>query len=147
MQQTSKLSTATLNRTWLHLITALMSQISWNGNNITKDINSTCHIDCKTACSSTREQSNKRSEMRLKTESETEERRFARVRLLRHALSISLLILRKKTYCFAVYMSYWTLEVYFTLYVTPPSRSRVSRISLQSLLNVAASTEALSAWS
>ena len=73
-------------------------------------------IDCKTvrifAYSSTREQSNKRSGMRLKTESETGERRFflsphtpvgrvrlarfARVRLLRHALPISLLILRKK---------------------------------------------------
>ena len=39
---------------------------------------------------------NKRSGMRLKTESETGERRFARVRLLRHALPISLLILRKK---------------------------------------------------
>ena len=57
-------------------------------------------VDCKTvrifAYSSTREQSNKRSGMRLKTESETGERRFARVRLLRHALPISLLILRKK---------------------------------------------------
>ena len=30
--------------------------------------------------------------------------RFARVRLLRHALPISLLILRKKTDCFAVYL-------------------------------------------
>ena len=52
------------------------------------------YLDCKTvrifAYSSTREQSNKRSGMRLKTESE------ARVRLLRHALPISLLILRKK---------------------------------------------------
>ena len=71
----------------------------------------------------TREQSNKRSGTKLKTESETWERerdlgrvsshkpygnlrepygrvrlaRFARVRLLRHALPISLLILRKKT--------------------------------------------------
>ena len=65
-------------------------------------------VDCKTvrifAYSSTREQSDKRSGMRLKTESETGERpygrvrlaRFARVRLLRHALLISLLILRKK---------------------------------------------------
>ena len=65
-------------------------------------------VDCKTvrifAHSSTREQSNKRSGMRVKTESETGERRyvrvrlatFARVRLLRHALLISLLILRKK---------------------------------------------------
>ena len=57
-------------------------------------------IDCKTvrifAYSSTREQSNKRSATKLKTESETGERRFARVRLLRHALPISLLILRKK---------------------------------------------------
>ena len=65
-------------------------------------------VDCKTvrifAYSSTREQSNKRCGTRLKTESETGERRygrvrlarFARVRLLRHALPISLLILRKK---------------------------------------------------
>ena len=65
-------------------------------------------LDCKTvrifAYSSTREQSNKRSGTRLKTESETGERRygrvrlarFARIRLLRHALPISLLILRKK---------------------------------------------------
>ena len=65
-------------------------------------------LDCKTvrifAYSSTREQSNKRSKTRLKTESETGERRygrvrlarFARVRLLRHTLPISLLILRKK---------------------------------------------------
>ena len=70
-------------------------------------------LDCKTvrifAFSSTREQSNKRSGMRLKTESETGERRsphtpygrvrlarFARVRFLRHALPISLPILRKK---------------------------------------------------
>ena len=60
-------------------------------------------IDCKTvrifAYSSTREQSNKRSGTRLKTESETGESvrlaRFARVRLLRHSLPISLLILRK----------------------------------------------------
>ena len=58
-------------------------------------------IDCKTvpifAYSSTREQWNKRS--RLKTKSETGRVRlaqFARVRLLRHALPISLLILRKK---------------------------------------------------
>ena len=74
---------------------------------------SVLYLDCKTvrifAYSSTREQSNKRSGMRLKTESETGERRFffssrtrpwlarfARVRLLRHVLPISLLILRKK---------------------------------------------------
>ena len=68
-------------------------------------------VDCKTvrifAYSSTREQSNKRSKTRLKTESETGERRvfflsphtpvgFARVTLLRHTLPISLLILRRK---------------------------------------------------
>ena len=83
-------------------------------------------LDCKTvrifAYSSTREQSNKRSGTQLKTESETwgetlkirtvrfayfflsphtpyghvRLARFARVRLLRHALPISLLILRKK---------------------------------------------------
>ena len=73
-------------------------------------IASTFHTDCKTArifaYSSTREQSNKRSGTRLKTESETGERRygpyggvrlasFARVRLISHALLISLLILRK----------------------------------------------------
>ena len=51
----------------------------------------------------TREQSNKRSGTKLKTESETGDygrvslARFAPVRLLRHALPISLLILRKKT--------------------------------------------------
>ena len=71
-------------------------------------------LDCKTvrifAYSSMREQSNKRTGTRLKTESETGERRygrvrlarFARLRLLRHALPISLLILRKKPDCFAV---------------------------------------------
>ena len=60
-------------------------------------------VDCKTvrifAYSSKREQSNKRSGTRLKTESETGERQFfslARVRLVRHALPISLLILGKK---------------------------------------------------
>ena len=66
-------------------------------------------LDCKTVRifphSSTREHSNKRSGMRLKTESETGERRsrrvtLARVRLLRHALPISLLILRKKATVF-----------------------------------------------
>ena len=74
-------------------------------------------LDCKTvrifAYSSTREQSNKRSGTRLKMESETEKRRygrvrlarFARVRLLRHALPIFLLILRKKNDCIAVYHS------------------------------------------
>ena len=55
-----------------------------------------CDLDCKAvrifAYSSTPEQSNKRSGTRLKTESAC----FARVRLLRHALPISLLILRKK---------------------------------------------------
>ena len=61
------------------------------------------YLDCKTvrifAYSSTREQSNKRSGTRLKTESETGGRvrlaRFAHVTLLSHALPISLLILRK----------------------------------------------------
>ena len=73
-------------------------------------------IDCKTvrifAYSSTREQSNKRSRTRLKTESETGERRvfflsphtpygrvrlarFARMKLIRHALPFSFPILRK----------------------------------------------------
>ena len=56
------------------------------------DIFFTPLLDCKTvrifACSSTRELSNRRSGTRLA--------RFARVRLLRHALPISLLILRKK---------------------------------------------------
>ena len=65
-------------------------------------------MDCKTvrifAYSSSREQLNKRSGTRVKTESKTGERRygrerlarFARIRLLRHALPISLLVLRKK---------------------------------------------------
>ena len=63
-------------------------------------------VDCKTvrisAYSGKREQSNKRSWTRVKTESETGEpvgrmrlAHFARVRLLRHALLISLLTLRK----------------------------------------------------
>ena len=59
-------------------------------------------LDCNTvrifACSSARERSNKRSGTRLRTESETGERRYGRVRLarlacvklLRHALQISL---------------------------------------------------------
>ena len=70
-------------------------------------------LDCKTvrifAYSSTREQSNKRSRTRLKTESETRGEtggvrlaRFARARLLRHALPISLLILRKKPLFFSL---------------------------------------------
>ena len=66
-------------------------------------------IDCKTvrifAYSNTPEQLNKRSGTRVKTGSKTGERRygrerlarFARVRLLRHALPLSLLVLRKKT--------------------------------------------------
>ena len=75
---------------------------------------STCVVltssrDCKTvrifAYSNTREQLNKRAGTRVNTESKTGERRygrdrlarFARVRLLRHALPISLLVLRKKT--------------------------------------------------
>ena len=91
-------------------------------------------LDYKTvrifAYSSTREQSNKRSGTQLKTESETWGEtlkirtvrfaymyfflsphtpygrvRLARVRLLRHDLPISLLILRKKPDCFAVYCS------------------------------------------
>ena len=64
-------------------------------------------LDCKKvrifAYSSKREQSSKRSGTGMKTESETGERlffsrltRFARVRLLRHALPISWVILRKK---------------------------------------------------
>ena len=40
--------------------------------------------------------------MRLKTESEIGVH-FARTRLLRHVLPISLVIMRKKTDCFAVY--------------------------------------------
>ena len=64
-------------------------------------------IDCETvrifACSSTREQSIKRSETKLKTESETvfflgrvRLASSARAKLLRRALPISLLILKKK---------------------------------------------------
>ena len=62
-------------------------------------------LDCKTvrilAYSRTPEQSNKRSGTRLKTERRVRLARFVRVRLLRHALPISLLILRKKNDCFA----------------------------------------------
>ena len=59
-------------------------------------------VDCKTirifAYSSTREQSNKRSGTRVKTESETGKRlvHFVLVKLLLHPLPISLLILREK---------------------------------------------------
>ena len=88
-------------------------------------------LDCKTvrlfAYSSTREQSNKRSGTRLKTESETgvflsphsvRLARFARVRLLRHALPISWLILRKKkTDCFAVYLITYSLNDFHSGYV------------------------------
>ena len=64
----------------------------------------TVDLDCKIfrifAYSSTREQSStERSGTKLKTESETRERRFFFSRLtrtLKHALPISLLILRKK---------------------------------------------------
>ena len=80
-------------------------------------------LDCNTvrifAYSSTREQSNKRSRTSLKTESETGERRltrvrlarFARVRLLRHALPISLLILRKKPTVLQFFFSCLTRRV------------------------------------
>ena len=68
-----------------------------------------CSLDCKTVCifaySSTREQSNKRSGTTLKTESK---------RPLCHALPISLLILRKKTDCFTVYMFF---KVFRSLYI------------------------------
>ena len=95
-------------------------------------------LDCKTvrlfAYSSTREQSNKRSGTRLKTETQTGERRFflsphtpyerirlarfTRVRLLRHALPISWLILRKKkTDCFAVYLITYSLNDFHSGYV------------------------------
>ena len=78
-------------------------------------------LDCKTvrifAYSSTRrrEQSNKRCGTRLKTESERHTpygrvrlARFARIRVLHHALPISLLILRKKP---TVLQSSFTLEL------------------------------------
>ena len=66
-----------------------------------------CKLDSKTvgifAYSNTREQSNNRSGTRLKTESDSPSpalrvrlARIARIRLLRHPLPISLLILRKK---------------------------------------------------
>ena len=87
---------------------------------------SVCVLDCKTlrifAYSSTREQSNERSGTRLKTESETGERRFSlaflsrasRSRLLRHALPISLLILRKKKNdCLAVYLCPLSFSILF----------------------------------
>ena len=74
-------------------------------------------LDCKTvrifAYSSTREQSNKRSGTRLKTESETEKRRYGRVRLARFArktlpprfTDIFTDFEKKKNDCIAVYHS------------------------------------------
>ena len=68
------------------------------------------YLDCKTvhifAYSSTHEQSNKRSGMRLKTESETGERH------LRHALPISSLILRKKPTVLQSRL-YWDVSAFF----------------------------------
>ena len=73
-----------------------------SGNSITMRC-----VDCKTvrifAYSSTREQSNE-AENRERDYGRVRLARFARVRLLRHALPISLLILRKKPDCFAVYV-------------------------------------------
>ena len=72
-----------------------------------------CFLDCKIvricAYSGTCKQSNKRSGTRLRIT------HFARVRLLRHALPISILILREKTDCFEIYffpeVCYCVLEV------------------------------------
>ena len=65
-------------------------------------------LDCKTVCifvySSMREQSNKRSGTRLKTESETRALHVHKTLMPPFTdLPISLLILRKKPDCFAVY--------------------------------------------
>ena len=65
-------------------------------------------LDCKTVCifaySSMHEQSNKRSGMRLKTESETRALHVHKTLMPAFTnLPISLLILRKKPDCFAVY--------------------------------------------
>ena len=65
-------------------------------------------LDCKTVCifaySSMREQSNKRSGTRLKTESETRALHVHKTLMPAFTnLPISLLILRKKPDCFAVY--------------------------------------------
>ena len=94
----------------------------------------TLKLDCKTvrifAYSSTRKQSNE-AENRERDWGETLKirffflsphtpygsvriARFARVRLLRHALQISLLILRKKTDCFAVYLEIGSLSNFIT---------------------------------
>ena len=60
--------------------------------------------------------------MRLKTESETGERRvrlarFARVRFLRHALPISLLILRKKPTVLQSIKDYFEMYFAFMYYI------------------------------
>ena len=64
-------------------------------------VKTACSLDCKTvrmfAYSSTREQSNKRSVTRMKTESETAERRHGRVRLARFA--------RVKSVCLRIQVS------------------------------------------
>ena len=86
-------------------------------------------LDCKTVCifvySSTREQSNKRSRTRLKTESETGERRYGRVRLARTPRFTDFFTdFEKKTDCFAVYNAFvsdllkWALKCRF--YTTGP---------------------------
>ena len=73
--------------------------IEWKTNStVQSQVMTGFSLDCKTICifaySSTHEQSNKRSGTRLKTEMRLA--CFAPIRLLRHALPISLLILRKK---------------------------------------------------
>ena len=91
------------------------------------------YLDCKTvrifAYSSTREQSNKRSGVRLKTESQTGRDAgrvsFARVRLLRLALPISLLILRKRP---TVLQSSFDSAFRFLFHNIPASRNSVISI-------------------
>ena len=75
--------------------------------------NNDLKLDCKTvrifAYSSTREQSNKKSGMRLKTESETGERRACEARALRARKTLTprftdfFTDFERKTDCFAVY--------------------------------------------
>ena len=79
---------------------------------------SVCVLDYKTlrifAYSSTREQSNERSGTESETGGDAFLSRASRSRLLRHALPISLLILRKKkTDCFAFYLCPLSFSILF----------------------------------
>ena len=83
---------------------------------------SVCVLDCKTlrifAYSSTREQSNERSGTRLKTESETGERRFSLARFALKTLTPRFTDFftdfeKKKTDCFAFYLCPLSFSILF----------------------------------